>query len=316
VVKLCRINKNREMMIAVRQNMPMKIFLTGCKGQVGWELNRALLPYGVVYACDKDDFDLLDEADLRRRVRDFKPNMIINAAAYTAVDKAETDRDLCRSLNSVVPGILAEEAEKLGAWIVHYSTDYVWSGETDRSRVEDDEPSPVNYYGQSKLDGDIAISRNASKHLIFRTSWVYASRGSNFLLTMLRLFSQKPEVRVVDDQIGAPTWARYVAQATLFALTQAWDADDAGMSGIYNLVSAGATSWYNFAREIKDYAGGFGDVRLVPISSAEYPTPAARPKWSVLSTDKIERVFGVWPVPWQEAMKLCIDEIKERRTVE
>jgi dTDP-4-dehydrorhamnose reductase len=296
----------------MRPNAKMKIFLTGSYGQVGWELNRALLPYGEICACDKDTLDLLDENAVRQAVRDFNPNIIINAAAYTAVDKAETDRDLCRLLNVRVPEILAEEAEKLEAWMVHYSTDYVFNGRNDRPWVEDDEPDPVNYYGESKLGGDMAIARNASRHIIFRTSWVYASRGSNFLLAMLRLFAQKKELRIVDDQIGAPTWARYIAQAALLALYQALDKDDARLSGVYNLAASGMASWYDFAREIRSYAGGFDDVNLTPVTSAEYPTPAARPGWSALSLEKIQRVFGIYPAAWQNAMKLCIDEVKKR----
>jgi len=291
---------------------PLKIFLTGAYGQVGWELNRALLPYGAVYACDKDTLDFLDECALRNAVRDFKPDIIINAAAYTAVDKAESDRDLCRKLNTRAPEILAEEAGILGAWMVHYSTDYVYSGNNDRPWTEDDAPDPINYYGESKLEGDLAVAKNAPKHLIFRTSWVYASRGSNFLLTMLRLFAEKKELRIVNDQTGAPTWARYIAQATIMALKTALDAEDTALSGVYNLVAAGAVTWYDFACEIKQYAGGFDDVNLIPVSSSEYPTQAARPKWSVLSTEKIRRVFGVHTPPWQNAMRLCIDELTER----
>jgi dTDP-4-dehydrorhamnose reductase len=157
------------------------------------------------------------------------------------------------------------------------------------------------------------VAENSSKHLIFRTSWVYAARGSNFLLTMLRLFSQKDELRIVDDQTGAPTWARYIAQAVSMALRQAFESDGASLSGVYNLVASGATSWYNFAREIRDYAGGFSGAALRPIASAEYPTPAARPKWSVLSTGKIRRVFGVYPAHWADSMRLFIDEIGERQ---
>ncbi|MDR2779591.1 MAG: dTDP-4-dehydrorhamnose reductase [Synergistaceae bacterium] len=291
----------------------MRIFLTGAYGQVGWELSRTLMPYGEIYACDKDTLNLLDEPEVRRAVRDFSPNVIINAAAYTAVDRAESDRELCDKLNIGVPGILAEEAERLGAWMVHFSTDYVFNGKNDHPWTEDDAPDPVNYYGRSKLGGDTAIAENSSKHLIFRTSWVYAARGSNFLLTMLRLFAQKDELRIVDDQTGTPTLARYIAQAVSIALRQAFAEDDAALSGVYNLVASGATSWYNFAREIRDYAGGFAKVKLMPIASEEYPTPAARPKWSVLSVEKIRRVFGVYPAHWMNAMRLCIDEIKERQ---
>ena len=294
------------------QTNPIKIFLTGAYGQVGWELNRALLPYGMVYACDKDTLDLLDEDALRRTARDFKPDVIINAAAYTTVDKAESDRDLCRGLNVRAPEILAEEAGILGAWMVHFSTDYVYSGRNNRPWTEEDAPDPINYYGESKLRGDLAVAGNAPKHLIFRTSWVYASRGSNFLLTMLRLFAEKKDLQIVNDQTGAPTWARFIAQATVTALKAALDENDAALSGVYNLVASGAVTWYDFAREIRQYAGGFEDVKLIPVSSAEYPTPAARPKWSVLSTEKIRRVFGVHSPPWRDAMRLCIDEVTER----
>jgi dTDP-4-dehydrorhamnose reductase len=288
----------------------MRIFLTGAYGQVGWELNRGLLPYGEIFASDKDTLDLLDPAAVRRSVRDFKPNAIINAAAYTTVDRAETERELCRKLNAEVPAILAEEAAALDAWMIHYSTDYVFNGNNDRPWTEDDKPVPVNFYGQSKLEGDMAVAETCPKHLVFRTSWVYASRGSNFLRTMLRLFKEKNELRIVDDQIGSPPWARYIAQTTLMALQAAHDAADVKLSGVYNLVASDVTSWYNFAREIRDYYGGFENVTLRPIPSSEYPTPAARPKWSVLSAEKLGRVFGIHPAPWREAMKLCVDEIK------
>jgi dTDP-4-dehydrorhamnose reductase len=294
---------------------PTKVFLIGAYGQVGWELRRALLPFGEVRAFDRDTLNLLDESAVRGEVRDFSPDVIVNAAAYTAVDRAETERELCRSLNVRAPEILAEEAEKLGAWMVHYSTDYVFNGKNDRPWTEGDVPDPVNYYGESKLDGDMAVARAASRHLIFRTSWVYASRGSNFPLTMLRLFTEKKELRVVNDQLGAPTWARYIAQATLSALGRSLAIGDAGLSGVYNLVNSGVTSWYEFAREIRDCAGGFGDVVLRPISSADYQTAAARPMWSVLSTEKISRVFGVYPAHWRDAMKLCVAEIKERQNI-
>ncbi|MDR3165219.1 MAG: dTDP-4-dehydrorhamnose reductase [Synergistaceae bacterium] len=288
----------------------MRIFLTGAYGQVGWELNRGLLPYGEILASDKDTLNLLDPAAVRRSVRDFKPNAIINAAAYTAVDKAETERDLCRKLNAEVPAILAEEAAALDAWMVHYSTDYVFNGNNNRPWTEDDNPDPVNFYGQSKLEGDMAVAETCPKHLIFRTSWVYASRGSNFPLTMLRLFKEKNELRIVDDQIGSPTWARYIAQATQFALKEAHGAGDVRLSGVYNLVASEATSWYNFACEIRDYYGGFENVTLCPVPSSEYPTPAARPRWSVLSSEKIERGFGIHSASWREAMRLCLNEIK------
>jgi dTDP-4-dehydrorhamnose reductase len=295
--------------------------LTGSGGQVGWELNRALVTCGVVGAYGADGLDMLDGGAIRERVRGFRPDVIVNAAAYTAVDKAETERAACRGLNATAPGILAEEAERLGAWIIHYSTDYVYSGKNDRPWREGDEPAPVNFYGESKLEGDMAVSGRASKHLIFRTSWVYSSRRSNFLLTMLRLFAsgesgEKRVVRVVDDQIGAPTLARVIAQATVMALGRVVIPDDAGASGVYHVTCGGSTSWHGFAREILGYAGArmaLGDVELAPISSGEYESCAARPAWSVLSTEKARAAFGFHAVQWQEAARLCMDEIAERR---
>jgi dTDP-4-dehydrorhamnose reductase len=197
--------------------------------------------------------------------------------------------------------------------LVHYSTDYVFGGKIDRPWSEDDEPNPLNYYGESKLAGDMSIIEKCPKHLIFRTSWVYASRRANFLRTMLRLFSKSGEVRVVDDQVGVPTWARYIAQVTVSALKAVLDGGGRRVeAGIYNLASSGMASWYDFAREIREYAGAdIREVRLTPISSDEYPTPAARPCWSVLSTEKLEKTFGIYSSPWEESVRLCIDEIKE-----
>jgi dTDP-4-dehydrorhamnose reductase len=217
-------------------------------------------------------------------------------------------------LNAEVPGLLAEEAERLGAWIAHYSTDYVFGGlggENGRPRAEDDEPHPLNHYGVSKLAGDGAVAARSSQHLIFRISWVYASRGKNFLRTMLRFFREKNEVRVVDDQTGAPTWARFVADATVAALTSAMrrDAEAASLSGVYNLACRGETTWFGFADAIRRQTGAACEV--LPISSEEYPTPAARPEWSVLSTEKIERTFGIRPPHWETCMKLCLDECAE-----
>lgn len=288
-----------------------KFFVTGAKGQVGWELRRALLPYGEVYASDADTLDLLDEAAVREAVRSFAPDAIVNAAAYTAVDKAEDERDLCMKLNAQVPGVLAEEAERLGAWIAHYSTDYVFDGRSDRPWTEDDEPNPINHYGASKLAGDTAVASRAPRHLIFRTSWVYASRGKNFLRTMLRLFHEKSEVRVVDDQTGAPTWARFIADATAAALTAAMrrGAEATSLAGLYNLVCAGETTWFGFADAIRQEAGL--DCAVSPIASEAYPTPAVRPAWSVLSADRIERTFGIRPPQWESCMRLCLDECME-----
>ncbi|MDR1944043.1 MAG: dTDP-4-dehydrorhamnose reductase [Synergistaceae bacterium] len=296
----------------MKPGRPARFLLIGRRGQVGWELRRSLLPYGEVEARSSDELNLLDQSAVREAVRAFRPDAIINAAAYTAVDRAESERDVCRALNSLAPGVLAEEAERLGAWVVHYSTDYVFNGKKESPWTEEDEPDPVNYYGESKLAGDLAIARSSRKHLIFRTSWVYSSRGSNFLLTMLRLFAAKGSVRVVNDQIGAPTWARFIAQVTLIALREAMDRGDAGVSGLYNLASSGRASWYDFAREIRSCAGdACGGVSISPDSSEEYPTPARRPARSVHSTEKIERAFGIRPPDWRDAARLCMDGIGE-----
>jgi dTDP-4-dehydrorhamnose reductase len=291
-----------------------KFFITGARGQVGWELSRALLPHGEVYACDVDTLDLLDEGAVRAAIRTFAPDAIVNGAAYTAVDRAEEERELAMKLNAEVPGFLAEEAERLGALIVHYSTDYVFGGfggGNGHPWAEDDEPDPVNYYGVSKLAGDVTVAAHASRHLIFRTSWLYASRGKNFLRTLLRFFREKNEVRVVDDQTGAPTWARFVADATVAALTSAMrrDAEAASLSGVYNLACRGETTWFGFADAIRRQVGEA--CAVLPIASEEYPTSAARPAWSVLSTEKIERTFGIRPPHWEACMRLCLDECAE-----
>ena len=296
---------------------PMRIMLTGAGGQLGWELERSLLPFGIVDARRTATLNLLDGQGVRRAVRDFRPDVIINAAAYTAVDKAQSERDLCYRLNAEAPGILAEEAEKLGAWIIHYSTDYVYSGKNDRPWLEDDEPGPVNYYGESKLAGDAAVSDRASRHIIFRTSWVYASRGSNFLLTMLRLFRHEPEnktIRVVGDQTGTPTWARFLAGATTQALRQVLGSGGTCLSGIYNIACGGSTTWHGFASEILDYATKYldaGGIELAAIRTEDYPAAAMRPAWSVLSTEKARNAFGIYATRWQDAVRLCLEEVRE-----
>jgi dTDP-4-dehydrorhamnose reductase len=306
-------------MMRDKRRSGLRLLLTGAGGQIGWELERALAPFGILYASHAGTLDLRDERAIRGTVRDFMPDAIINAAAYTAVDRAEGERDLCHRLNAKAPGILAEEAERLGAWMIHYSSDYVYSGRNSRPWLEDDEPDPVNYYGESKLAGDTVVSGRASRHIIFRTSWVYASRGSNFLLTMLRLFGADKtgdkKVRVVDDQIGAPTWARFLAEATAHALRQALDSADSRLSGIYHLACGGSTSWHGFAGEILDYAGKYleiGEVGLEAIRTEDYPSAAARPAWSLLSTEKASETFGIYAMPWRDAARLCLEEVRER----
>lgn len=286
----------------------MNILLTGVNGQVGWELRRTLAPLGRVVAVDRDELDLADPDALRARVRALSPGLIVNPAAYTAVDRAETEAAQARTINAVAPGILAEEAKRCGAILVHYSTDYVFDGSKDGPYLEDDVPKPLNVYGSTKLEGEQAIRASGVRHLILRLSWVYGRRGHNFLLTMQRLMRERAELKIVDDQVGAPTWSRLIAEATALILAQclspARGADRPEPWGTYHLTCGGATSWYGFASAIAEL-GGYS-TRLIPIPTADYPTPARRPANSRLDNGKLERTFGVRLPDWREALELCL----------
>ncbi len=287
------------------------ILVTGVNGQVGFELLRTLQGLGRVVACDRSMVDLSDLNRLRAVVRDLKPRVIVNAAAYTAVDRAETDVVAARRLNTEVPRVLAEEVSRLNALLVHYSTDYVFDGTKDGVYVETDAPNPQNVYGRTKLDGELAIAATACDHLILRTSWVYGRRGHNFLLTMLRLAAERSELRVVADQVGAPTWSNSIAAATAHVLAR-YLAANAGngrisQSGVYHLVAGGATSWHGFAQEILRLALGDNVPSVLPIPASEYPTPARRPANSRMSGAKLASAFGVWMPGWDEALRLCLD---------
>ncbi len=289
-----------------------KILLTGSRGQVGWELARSLSTLGEVVALDSSRLDLTDAAAIRRTVAEVKPRIIVNPAAHTAVDKAESEPERAYALNAEAPGILAAEAEKLGALLVHYSTDYVFDGSGDRARSEDDETGPLNVYGASKLAGEQAIQAACQRHLIFRTSWVYGLRGANFLLTMRRLMRERPELKIVADQIGAPTWCRSLADATAQVLAQV-EAPNRGADkprpwGVYHMTNTGETSWHGFAQAILDFDAPETPARLLPIPSSEYQTPARRPLNSRLNNDKLEHVFGVRLPDWREALRLCMDK--------
>lgn len=278
-----------------------RILLTGRNGQVGWELERTLAPLGEVLAFDHAGLDLADAARLRQIVRDARPDIIVNAAAYTAVDRAESEFDQATALNAVAPGILAEEANRLGALLVHYSTDYVFDGTKDGPYTEDDATSPINAYGRSKLAGEQAIQAAGCRHLIFRTSWVYGLRGNNFLRTIRRLAAERSELRIVDDQIGAPTWSRMIAEATALALHPRREGN-----GVYHLASAGAVSWLGFAAAILGIAPPPGPVAaLVAIPSSDYPLPAARPKNSRLDCRRLAADFGLTLPDWEDALRLC-----------
>ena len=296
----------------------LKILVPGRNGQVGWELQSALAPLGTVIALDRDQMDLANPDSIRRAIREHKPQIIVNAAAYTAVDKAESEPEPAMLINGVAPGILAEEARRLGAVLVHYSTDYVFDGTKKQPYIEDDPPHPLSEYGRSKLAGEQVIASSGATHLIFRTSWVYAARGQNFVRTMLRLGRERSELRIVDDQVGAPTWARFIAEATAQVLRQLGDGHKAigNRAGIYNLTAMGATSWYGFASAIFAEAKaqlGVTPPKLIPITTAEYPLPARRPANSRLDNSKLTAAFGLTPPSWNTLLTACIREMGIRQ---
>lgn len=290
----------------------MNILLTGANGQVGWELRRALSPLGQVAAVDSKAMDLADPDAIRRVLAEVRPRLIVNPAAYTAVDKAEAEPHLARKVNAEAPGLLAEVAAKTGALLVHYSTDYVFDGSGDAPWKEDDPTGPLNVYGATKLAGEQAIAATGCRHLIFRTSWVYGARGANFLLTMGRLMRERPELKIVADQVGAPTWCRGLADATAHVLAQwlspARGADKPEPWGVYHMTHGGETSWHGFAQAILELEGLEAPPRLLPIPSGDYPTPARRPLNSRLDNGKLERTFGIRLPAWRTALKLCLDK--------
>lgn len=286
------------------------ILLTGVNGQVGFELARSLQGLGKVVALDRRELDLADLDQVRRVVREVKPGLIVNPAAHTAVDKAETDIEAAMRLNAETPGVLAEEAKRLGAALVHYSTDYVFDGTKDGAYVESDAVNPQNVYGKSKLAGEQAIAAAGCAHPIFRTSWVYGARGKNFLLTMLRLGADRDELSVVADQFGAPTWSNTIAALSASVLAQAPVVGEGDWwqqhSGIYHLTASGATSWHGFAEAIFEFSDLAKKPVVKPIPAASYPTPAARPANSRISNDKLASTFGVRAPDWREALRLCM----------
>lgn len=296
----------------------MNILLAGKDGQVGWELQRTLAPLGTVVAMGRDSLDLADADNIRRVVREVAPHLIVNAAAYTAVDRAESEPELAMTINGVAPGILADEAQRLGAGLIHYSTDYVFDGAKQGAYTEEDEPNPCNVYGKSKLAGERAIQASGSEHLILRTSWVYGLRGSNFLLTMLRLAREREELRVVADQVGAPTWCRMIAEATAI-IAGRWYEHPAhglrprpkvGLSGIHHLTAGGSVSWHGFAQAIVRLAAEREVLAVkcvTPIATSDYPTPASRPANSLLAGGRLEQGFGVRLPDWLDSLNSCLD---------
>ncbi|MBP0717845.1 dTDP-4-dehydrorhamnose reductase [Burkholderia sp. MS389] len=288
------------------------IVVTGVSGQVGFELQRTLQCLGRVVSCDRAALDLSDLARVREFIRTTAPSIIVNPAAYTAVDRAETDEVMAMRINAELPATLAQEAAALGAVLVHYSTDYVFDGQKSGPYVEDDQPNPQNIYGKSKLAGELSVAAAGCAHLILRTSWVYGRRGKNFLRTMQRLATERRELKVVADQIGAPTWSRTIAEATAQILSQGIAANRSEWwrerSGVYHLTAAGETSWCGFAKSILERDGHHADTVVVPITSSEYPTPAARPSNSRMSIDKISKIFGLHMPAWDEALGLCLGD--------
>jgi len=301
------------------------ILLLGGGGQVGWELRRCLSPLAPLVAPGRAELDLADSDALRGCLRALGPGLIVNAAAYTDVDGAEAEPEAAMTVNATAPGVLADEARRLGIGLVHYSTDYVFdgAGRTPRSEApgyrEADEARPLNAYGRSKLAGEEAVRASGAAHLILRTSWVYAARGRNFLRTMRRLARERDELRVVDDQTGSPSWARCVAEATGLILARCRAPDDSAAlrerSGLYHLSAADRTTWHGFAEAIVERLRAAPDEslrarRVVPIASADYPQAARRPPFSVLDSEAAARAFGVRLPPWRRQLELCLEECK------
>jgi len=294
----------------------MKILLFGKGGQVGWELQRSLAPLGELIALDFDSVGLCgnftDLEGLAATVRKVAPDVIVNAAAHTAVDKAESEPELARTINALAPCVLAIEAQQLGAWLVHYSTDYVFDGSGSAPWRETDSPAPLSVYGRTKLEGEQAVAR-CKRHLIFRTSWVYAARGGNFAKTMLRLARERDKLTVIADQIGAPTGAELLADITAHTLLTVKSQPE--LSGLYHLAAGGETSWHGYARHVIEYARLRGmEIKVapeavLPIPTKAYPLPAPRPLNSRLNTSKLQTAFGVVLPEWQRGVERMLDEV-------
>ncbi len=289
------------------------VLVTGKQGQVGWELRRALQPLGRILAIDQHDVNFADPAALRDCLEAHCPDVIVNAAAYTAVDKAESEAALAQAVNAAAPGVLAGYAAGRGALLIHYSTDYVFDGAKAAPYVESDPANPLGVYGRSKRAGEEAVQASGADHLIFRTSWVYSARGANFLRTVLRLAAEREELRIVADQVGAPTWARFLAEATALALRQALAERRSGgfESGLFHLTCAGETSWHGFASAIVAGRSGLRVKTVTPIATADYPTPAKRPANSRLDTEKFRTRFGLALPDWRDCLPLCLEELPQ-----
>ena len=290
----------------------MKILLVGKKGQVGWELNRILSGSCELIALERKDLDLAKPDQIRKKIQEIKPGLIINAAAYTAVDQAENEPELAMAVNETAPRVLAGEAKQLNGALIHFSTDYVFDGETRQPYTEKAATNPLNVYGHTKLKGDISIQKLQIPYLIFRTGWVYGLKGENFLLTMQRLAAEKKELRIVDDQVGTPTWCVSIAEAVGKIILNLLQRDQLNIitaikniSGIYNMTCMGETSWHGFAQAIFEKSGRTAP-KLTPVPTTEHPTPATRPKYTVLSNLKLKKSFNIELPEWQTSLKHCL----------
>jgi dTDP-4-dehydrorhamnose reductase len=297
----------------------MKVLLLGKNGQIGWELQRSLATLGEVISLDRSAIDgvcgdLLDSEALRATIRLIAPDVIVNAAAYTSVDKAESEKEISMQVNASAVQVLAEEAFRQGSWLVHYSSDYVFDGEGSTAWREIDTVSPINHYGVTKAEGERAIISSGCKYLIFRTSWVYGARGNNFAKTMLRLANERSELNVIADQIGAPTGAELIADTTVVALRQALGSPE--VAGIYHLAAAGSASWYEFATLVIDSDRASGKPVMVqkinPIATSQYPTPARRPLNSRLNTERLRKTFSIHLPDWRSGVTRMLKEVLEK----
>ena len=297
----------------------MKILLLGKNGQVGWELQRSLAPLGEVLALDRHSTqycgDLSKPEELAQTVLAYKPDFIVNAAAHTAVDKAESEPELAKVLNTDAPAALAKAAAQVGAWLVHYSTDYVFDGSGTHARQEGEGTGPLSVYGQTKLDGEKAIVASGCKYLIFRTSWVYAARGVNFAKTMLRLAQERDKLTVINDQHGAPTGADLIADVTAHAMRRVLNTQNISFSGVYHLGASGETTWHGYASHVIEKAKAIKPeldwkvADIAPVPTSAFPTPAIRPLNSRLCTTKLQQAFGLVLSPWQQGVDRMLAEI-------
>ncbi|WP_047933341.1 dTDP-4-dehydrorhamnose reductase [Pseudomonas putida] len=300
----------------------MKILLLGKNGQVGWELQRSLAPLGHVIALDRQGYldlsgDLTDLNAIAATVQALKPDIIVNAAAYTAVDRAENEAALAARINAEAPGVLARQAAAIGAWLIHYSTDYVFNGSGSSPWLEDAPTNPLSVYGRTKRDGEAAITASGARAVVLRTSWVYAARGQNFAKTMLRLAKERDALNVVADQFGAPTGAELIADVTAHIIRQIFSHEDASqLAGIYHLAAAGETSWHSYAQFVLQHASGHGcSLKVTPdqvgaIRTEDYPVSASRPRNSRLNLAKLEKAFNLKMPPWQQGVQRMLDEIQ------